>query len=88
MNDVKLTKKQIEIIKKARDGYEFFIGTSETSGRQHYYISKGFDNIYFRADTFTRLLHNKLIYQEQRTYYYELTELGETINLTPKNKQN
>ena len=59
-----ITKKQIEIVEKMLDGYIMLIGQSETTGRYYYLISKGYDNMYFNRNTFSRLLENELVYQE------------------------
>lgn len=77
-----LTVKQIEIVSKMRDGYGLFVGVSEMSGKHFQYISKGFHNIYFRADTFAKLINNGLIHQQNhRPYDWVLTGLGETCQL-------
>jgi hypothetical protein len=75
---MKLTKTQIKIIQLMYLGYELFIHASDTDNKLSYYISKGYDNIYFRSDVYGRLLSNELIYQEQRCpFSYILTDKGE-----------
>lgn len=61
---MKLTKKQIEIVFLMQNGYILLIGQSETSFRPYYMVSKGYTNVYFRSDTFARLMESDLIYQE------------------------
>ncbi len=73
----KITKKQIEIVQKMYNGYSMFLGQDETSAAIYYYISKGHDNIYFRSDTFSRLLQNNLIWQQYKAPYdYILTDFA------------
>ena len=78
---MKLTKKEIEFIKLLRDGWIFIIGTSDTTGRQFYQVAKGYESVYFRSDTFARLLTDGLIYQEYTNHNYVLTDKGETCEL-------
>ncbi len=85
MENIKLTPKQKEIIKLMREGYPLMIGQSEFSGRQYYMIAsthnKGYDNTYFRADTFSHLLAKGLIQFNNETFDYLLTKLGQTIHI-------
>lgn len=78
---MKLTAKQIQIIKLMREGHPMLIGQSETSASMYYQIAIGYthENVFFRSDTFARLLNNGLIHQYGN--YYELTKLGETCEL-------
>lgn len=74
----KITKRQLEIVTLMYSGFIMIIGQSETTGRPYYMITKGYDNIYFNASTFSRLLSNGLIYQQyQWPQDYVLTEFGE-----------
>lgn len=79
---IKLTKRQKEIIEKCREGWMLFTGRSEATDRFFYGISKGYDNIWFNQTLWCNLFNKGLIHQQQsHPFNYELTELGETINL-------
>lgn len=67
-----------------REGHPMLIGQSETSASMYYQIAIGFqhENVYFRSDTFARLLNNGFIYQQSgHPFNYILTPLGETCEL-------
>lgn len=86
--NVKVSKKQMEIIKYMQDGFPLLIGQSETTGRQYYMIASthnnGYGNTYFNAMVFTNLLYKGLIYQEMSPpFKYILTTLGKSIATKP-----
>lgn len=68
-NEVKLSKRQKEIVQFMRDGYIMLVGNSETTGRQYFMIAsthnKGFGNTYFNATVFSNLLKKKIIIQKR-----------------------
>lgn len=82
---IKLSDKQKEIVRLMQDGFPLMIGTSETSGRQFYLIAsthnKGLGNTYFTARVFSALLAKGLIFFDNGSFDYELTELGKTCKI-------
>ena len=77
--EIKLTKRQREIVKKMQDGWGLFVGLSE-SGRVYQHVSKGYENDYFNVSVWNALRANGLIDQEQsHPFNWELTKLGESI---------
>lgn len=62
-----------------REGWTMIIDRDDFTDRMFYVVTKGREKVYFRSDTFGRLLGNKLIYQYDTSY--ELTPLAKTINL-------
>lgn len=77
---IKLSKRQLEIVKKMQDGWVLFTGISETTNNQYFFISKGFDKDYFNATVFKHLLEKEIIYQEyEHPFDYILTSIGESL---------
>lgn len=73
-NDKKLTQRQIDIVALMQDGYVFISDRSESTDRIYFMVTKGFERVYFRADTFSRLVQNDLIYQQNHhPFNWELT---------------
>lgn len=83
---MKLTAKQIQVIKLMRNGHPLVVGQSETTNQIYYMIAVGWthENVYLRSDTFSRLLENRLIGQHGKNFDYILTDLGETCELKLK----
>lgn len=82
---IKLSDKQKEIVKLMREGHPFMTGQSETTGRVYYLVASthnnGLGNTYLTARVFGNLLDKELIHFSNQSFDYELTELGETIEL-------
>jgi hypothetical protein len=72
----KLTKRQLEIIRKMYEGWEMFVSKSDSTGSIYYGISKDYDNDYFRGGVFSALTTGGWIYQGSN-HYYELTTQAE-----------
>ncbi len=80
--EIKLTKKQKEIVKKMREGWVLMVGQSETSGRIYQMVTKGYDRTYFNSTVFSNLLQKDIIYQQNSPPFdYILTDRGKTIKL-------
>ena len=77
--EIRLTKKENEIIYLVQNGYVFITGNDFGA-----FISMGYDNRKIRMDVWRSLLVKNLIFQNCNNHYqFDLTEKGKHIKTTP-----